>query len=83
MRWIGLGMGVLVGCGLLMGCGSPAPPKPLTAGLASRPCAKVAQIRMDDARVNGIDAKTQQAVFRGTYTDCVAWEGKGYKTIVP
>jgi hypothetical protein len=83
MRWIGLGMGTLMGCGLLMGCGTTAPPKPPTAGLASQPCAKVAQIRMEDARLNGADARIQQITFRGTYTDCVAWEAKGYKTIIP
>jgi hypothetical protein len=79
MRWIGLAMGAW----LLMGCGSTAPPKPLTAGLASQPCAKVAQIRMEDARVNGADARIQQITFRGTYTDCVAWQAKGFEPTIP
>ena len=38
---------------------------------------------MDDARVNGADARIQQITFRGTYADCVAWEAKGYEPVIP
>ena len=52
-------------------------------GLASKPCAKVAEIRMSDARLTGSDERDQQIVFRGTYADCVQWEAKGYEPPIP
>ena len=78
MRWIALAAGAVV----MAGCAAPPKPPPI-AGLASKPCAQVARIRMDDARVNGADARIQQITFRGTYADCVAWEAKGYEPVIP
>ena len=73
-RWLfAAGMVLSVG-----GCAHDAPPDP-TQRLASKPCAKVAEIRLNDARVNGHDATDQQIVFRGAYADCVKWEAKGYE----
>ena len=78
MRWIALAAGAVV----IAGCAAPPKP-PQTTGLASKTCAKVARIRMDDARVNGADARIQQITFRGTYDDCVAWEAKGFAPAIP
>jgi hypothetical protein len=78
MRCIALAAWAVV----IAGCAAPPKPPPM-ASMASKPCARVAQIRMDDARVNGADARTQQITFRGTYADCVAWEAKGYEPAIP
>jgi hypothetical protein len=51
--------------------------------LASKPCALVAQRRMDDAGFNGHDAKDQRIVFRYVYADCVRWEAKGFEPPIP
>ena len=76
MRW--LVMGSVIAC--VSGCASNDPPLP---HLASQPCAKVAESRMNDARVNGDDAAAQNAVFRFSYADCVKWEAKGYEPPIP
>lgn len=62
------------------GCASSDPPPPQ---LASKPCAKIAEIRMDDARVNGYDEREQLYAFRYSYADCVKWEAKGYEPEIP
>lgn len=51
--------------------------------LTSKRCAKVAEDRTMDGRVNGYDEQLQQAVFRDTYADCVKWEAKGFRPVSP
>jgi hypothetical protein len=53
------------------------------AHLASKRCAKVAEDRTMDGRVNGYDEQLQQAVFRDTYADCVKWEARGFRPVSP
>jgi hypothetical protein len=36
-------------------------------------CRGVAQQRMSDGAINGLDEDTQRAVYNGTYTDCMTW----------
>ena len=62
------------------GCADSDPPPPR---LASKPCAKVAESRLDDARVNGYGEKAQRDAFRYGYSECVRWEAKGYEPASP
>ena len=73
-RWL-LTAGMILSVG---GCANDDPPSP-SQGLASKPCAKAAEDRMLDGRVNGYDRTAQQIVFRAAYADCVKWEAKGYE----
>ena len=77
MRWRLIGTAIILSAG---GCTSGDPPPPR---LASKPCAKVAEIRMSDARVNGYDEKAQNTVFQYSYDDCVKWEARGYEPAIP
>ncbi len=84
LRWLFL-MAALLG---LAGCDLPTPGEALdTLGLNSRNaepppvdgpvnahCRDVAQQRMRDGAYNGLDEETQQAIYSGTYSDCVKYE---------
>ena len=68
LAWIVLSAG-------LAGCAAPAPTQ-THAPLASKACSAVAQARMNDAAANNYDAAMQEAVFRGSYEECVRWQDK-------
>ena len=77
-------MRLLITAGMIAclgGCASHDPPPPRQ--LASKPCARVAESRMDDARVNGYGERAQNIVFRYSYDECVKWEAKGYQPPAP
>ena len=76
-RWL-IAAGMIACLGGCVGIDPPPPPQ-----LASKLCAKVAESRMSDARVNGYDRKGQQIVFRYVYAECVRWEAKGYEPPIP
>ncbi|HWA03720.1 MAG TPA: hypothetical protein VG819_09330 [Rhizomicrobium sp.] len=46
------------------------PPSPAT----SARCTRLARLRAGDAAFQGEDPETQEAVFKTTYRDCVAWD---------
>jgi hypothetical protein len=62
------------------GCMDSDPPP---SRLASKPCAKMAESRMADARANGYTEDEQIDEFRYNYADCVKWEAKGYEPEIP
>ena len=80
MRWLRVGGMIMCVCGC---AGNDPPASTLASKLASKPCALVAQRRMNYAGLNGYDAKDQQTVFRYAYAECVQWETKGYETRIP
>ena len=67
---------------LVLAAGCVEKPR-LDTKLASKPCASLARVRMQDARANGYEDRLQRVVFEGTYADCVAWEAKGYEPQIP
>lgn len=49
---------------------SSAPP----SAVVSARCKHLARLRAGDAAFQGEDPDTQEAVYNGTYRDCVAWD---------
>ena len=83
--WLGSqGMRWLIIAGMIACSGGCAKNDSLPSPqLASKPCAKVAEGRMEDARVDGYTANAQIIAFRYSYNECVKWEDKGYEPGVP
>lgn len=67
----------------LLAAAGCVPDDPLAPQLASKPCAKVAESRMTDARANGYDEEAQNIAFRYGYDECVKWQAKGYEPEIP
>jgi hypothetical protein len=53
-----------------------AAPNPGSSGVPHPDCAEVAKERSEDAEANGYDPETVEAVYKGTYADCIAWAKK-------
>jgi hypothetical protein len=51
---------------------APAPPVPLV----NTHCQAVARQRAADARANGYSFEMEDAVYDGTYKDCVEWDSR-------
>lgn len=62
-------------CACAAGCVTRADPPP-AASRAPTGCGAVALTRMNDAAANNYDPETQQIIYRGTYQDCLTWQGK-------
>lgn len=62
---------------IVSGCAhAPAPRAPV----AATGCGAVAMTRMKDAAANNYEPEMQQVIYRGTYQDCLAWQGKASDT---
>ena len=53
---------------------SAARSAPAPNAAVSAHCSSLAKLRAGDAAFQGEDPDTQEAVYKGTYHDCVAWD---------